>query len=198
MRTELIQLHRRIGRTMVYVTHDQLEAMTMSDRIAVLQAGQLQQFASPAEVYAKPANDFVAGFIGTPSMNFIDGHVTANGDELSFATHNWTLPLPGLALAGSAEFSDGRLAVRLGLRPEDLLVDAAGDTARVVVVEPTGHEIIVMAELFGNELVIRVAPDVQPSVDDQLQLKPRIDHVHIFAATGGQRLNDDSAKRGQV
>ena len=84
MRAELIRLHRRIGRTMVYVTHDQLEAMTMSQRIAVLRDGRLQQFAPPRDIYARPGNDFVAGFVGTPSMNLLDGHLEGAGSSRVF------------------------------------------------------------------------------------------------------------------
>lgn len=192
MRAELIQLHQRIGRTMVYVTHDQLEAMTMSNRIAVMRDGRLQQFATPQAVYTRPANDFVAGFIGTPSMNLLDGMLDDNGAV--FRSHEWTLPLTGITLGPG---SDGGRAVRLGIRPEDLVIGAEGAAARVMVVEPTGHEVIVMFDVHGNEIVGRVSPDVRLRPDDVVRIAPRPARLHVFAADDGRRLNVDRPADGE-
>jgi dihydrodipicolinate synthase/N-acetylneuraminate lyase len=116
MRVELVELHRRLGRTMVYVTHDQLEAMTMSDRIAVMEGGRLQQFAPPTQVYQEPANRFVAGFIGTPGMNLIDGRLAQEGGR-------WRFEAPGIALTLDALAPDAEGGEAcLGLRPEDVTI----------------------------------------------------------------------------
>jgi len=170
MRTEIKQLHRRIGSTIVYVTHDQIEAMTMASRIAVMNRGELQQFAAPETVYARPANLFVARFLGTPPMNTIRARLAAEGDTL-------------LAIVGAGRPDEARLAlplqpaaarahlgreVFLGLRPECISdagrrpdFPAARFDAEVVMSEPTGAETIVLARLAGEQLRARVAPDVR-------------------------------------
>jgi multiple sugar transport system ATP-binding protein len=189
MRAELIRLHRRIGRTMVYVTHDQLEAMTMSQRIAVIRGGRLQQFAPPADIYEKPQNDFVAGFIGTPSMNFIEGQIVTESAETVFRSGEWSLPLNGLSL----QDVDASRNVRIGIRPEGFVFNDGGDPARVLVVEPTGHESIVFMDFQGHEVVARVAADFRLRPDDVVTLTPRVGKLHVFSADDGRRLNDDGS-----
>jgi multiple sugar transport system ATP-binding protein len=193
MRAELIRLQRRIGRTMVYVTHDQLEAMTMSDRIAIIRNGRLQQFASPQEVYDRPANEFVAGFIGTPSMNFIDGQLTPNGH---FEYAGLRLDLGSLALHPRSGGTAKDTSVRLGIRPEALLFDERGQAARVSVIEPIGHELIVMLDYFGVEITARVPPSCQWAVDDEVKVRPAIDQIHVFDPADGRRLNKDTVTHG--
>jgi len=189
MRAELIRLQRRIGRTMVYVTHDQLEAMTMSDRIAIIRNGRLQQYAPPQEVYDRPANEFVAGFIGTPPMNFIEGKLAPNG---SFETGKLRLDLSSLALhAAAGPVGDGAV-VKLGIRPEALLFDDRGDDARVTVIEPVGHEIIVMLDYFGFDLTARVAPTCTWAVDEVVKVRPVVEQIHVFDPDDGRRLNRDN------
>ena len=190
MRAELIRLHRRIGRTMVYVTHDQLEAMTMSQRIAVMRDGRLQQFASPQDIYARPGNDFVAGFIGTPSMNFLDGHLEGSGADRLFRCGDLSLPIGVLPLAD--EHSESGRRVRLGIRPEHVRLDSKGEAARVTVVEPTGHETILVFDYSGNEIVARTDGEVSLQPDDSVKLSFRVEKLHLFAAADGRRLNDDS------
>ncbi len=154
MRAELVELHRRLGRTMVYVTHDQLEAMTMSDRIAILEGGRLQQFAPPQAVYAAPANRFVAGFIGTPSMNLIDGELAAGPAGPEFRA-------PGLALAvGPLAAGTQPGPACLGLRPEHLSFGTGPLAGTVQLVEETGHEAIIAVTLGegGPRLVGRSPP----------------------------------------
>ena len=182
MRAELIELHRRIGRTMIYVTHDQLEAMTMSTRIAVMNAGRLQQFATPDEIYTRPANEFVAGFIGMPPMNLIEGSLKPNGSGAVFEKDGWQLQLDGI---GQVD----RRAVRIGFRPEHLLLTDEGDEARVTVVEPTGHELIVVFDLQGNRVVGRLDPELRLQPDDIVRLAPRTDRIHVFAADNGSRID---------
>ncbi|MBT8077445.1 MAG: ABC transporter ATP-binding protein [Gammaproteobacteria bacterium] len=184
MRAELIQLHQRIGRTMIYVTHDQLEAMTMSDRIAVMRDGKLQQIAAPSEVYARPANRFVAGFIGTPAMNFVEGRLGDNASCLR--SGDWSVSLAESLRPAAAE--DGQL-VEIGFRPEDLHIAESGMRATVSVVETVGHEIIVIFDYAGTEIVGRFSPDVSLHAQDVVHLAPRADRLHLFDAASGRRLN---------
>jgi multiple sugar transport system ATP-binding protein len=168
MRAEIKQLHSRIRSTIVYVTHDQIEAMTMASRIAVMDKGEIQQFAPPEIVYGRPANLFVARFLGTPPMNTIAARLVRNGDGLAAVIGDAvTLPLPLQPLAvGSFINRD----VFLGIRPE-CLSDAGRRTdfptapfeAEVVMSEPTGAETIVLAQVAGQRLRARVAPDVRLS-----------------------------------
>lgn len=192
MRAELIRLQRRIARTMIYVTHDQLEAMTMSDRIAIIRNGRLQQYAPPQEVYDQPANEFVAGFIGTPPMNFIDGQLSRGG---AFERGPLRLDLASLRLDKAAWRSADRIDVRLGIRPEALQFDGEGQSARVTVIEPVGHELIVMLDYFGVDLTARVAPNSTWSVDDLVNVRPAIEQIHVFDPGDGRRLNIDSGGR---
>jgi ABC-type sugar transport system ATPase subunit len=180
MRAELIELHRRLGRTMVYVTHDQLEAMTMSHRIAVLSGGRLQQFDTPEAVYHRPANRFVAGFIGTPSMNLVAGEVAAESGRTVFRTAGLAVPVDEMP-AGPAV---------LGVRPEHVGFGAAGHPATVRVVEPTGHETIVIVELAGGErLSARMAGTARLSAGERTHVTLDRAGIHLFAADEeGRRL----------
>jgi len=184
MRAELIQLHRRIGRTMIYVTHDQLEAMTMSNRIAILNEGRLQQLATPAEIYAKPGNEFVAGFIGNPPMNLVDGTLDSDGNVNVFGKNSWRFRL----IAENGRAAAGGEPVRVGFRPEDIAIADTGDEARVVIVEPTGHEVIAVFDLHGAEVVGRMSPELKLEVDDTVRLAPRVDRIHVFSSADGERL----------
>ena len=186
MRAELIQLHQRIGRTMIYVTHDQLEAMTMSNRIAVMHEGRLQQFATPDEIYARPANEFVAGFIGMPPMNLIEGTLRRNGNGMTFSRGDWQIDLGRLDDPNSPD----EQSVRLGFRPEHLVLSDSGDEARVAVVEPTGHELIVVFDLQGNRVIGRLDPELRLAPDDVVRLAPRRDRIHLFSTADGTRMNE--------
>ena len=187
MRAELIQLHRRIGCTMVYVTHDQLEAMTMSDRIAVMEGGVLQQYASPAEIYSRPANAFVASFIGTPAMSLIDATLSKNGGGVELRAGAMTLALPADFLHGGELPSKARLAIR----PEDITLFQGPHRATVKLVEPTGHESIVTLDIGSADLVARHAGDALPKAGETIDFAVRTDRVHVFSAETGKRLNAD-------
>ena len=176
MRAELIELHRRIGKTMVYVTHDQLEAMTMSDRIAVMHDGLLQQFGAPKEVYETPANLFVASFIGSPGMNLVKGELRAAGSGLAFVGGDLSLPVAHGGATGAS--------ITLGVRPEDITLGAGPFACTVRVVEPTGHETIVMAEAAGERLVARAAPDSQLVPGQVVPFAVRAQRLHAFDADG--------------
>src|SRR5689334_17849832 len=139
MRAEIRRLHQRVQATMIYVTHDQVEAMTMGDRIAVLSAGELQQCADPRTLYERPANRFVAGFIGTPPVNLLEATVAADGRGVTVA--GATLPVGAAQSAALASRSGG--AVTIGVRPEHLAHGPVGIPARVELVEPLGSETLV-------------------------------------------------------
>src|SRR5271169_6884728 len=138
MRTEIKELHQRLGTTTVYVTHDQIEAMTMADKIVVMHDGLVEQIGAPLELYDRPANLFVAGFIGSPAMNFFKGRVGANGSAAFETADGIKLPL-----AAKPAGADGRPAV-YGIRPEHFAIADDGALGEVVVIEPTGSEIQVV------------------------------------------------------
>ncbi len=173
MRAELIELHRRIGKTMVYVTHDQLEAMTMADRIAVMHDGRLQQFDEPEIIYNQPANRFVAGFIGTPSMNQLEGAIAGS----SFVINGEQVPI-NRALYEQA-LKDG--PVVLGIRPENVSLSGGSLPATVRLVENAGHEQIVTVEIpGGHRLLAREASGQRPSVGQTCQIGFDADFIHLF------------------
>ncbi len=184
MRTELVQLHRRLRTTMIYVTHDQLEAMTMADRIAIMFDGKLQQFDTPEQIYNKPCNREVAGFIGTPMMNFLAGSVQpgANGPELIVAGHLAAmLPAQLNSLCGRT--------VTVGVRPEDVTETATGIAAQVVLTEPIGHETLVSLDLGPHRVVMRHRPDFRIGAGEYMQLHFNPQKVHLFDPDTGQRVD---------
>ncbi len=185
MRTELIELHQRLGRTMVYVTHDQLEAMTMSDRIAVMEGGKLQQFAPPKDVYREPANRFVASFIGTPGMNIVDGALRHEGGR-------WIFEAPGISVGTQnlgPETRPGNAA--MGIRPEGLSFGEGPIEGIVQLVEQTGHENIVVV-LVGTDMRLtgRTAADRVWRAGESVQLSIDSNQAHFFEdGPNGIRLN---------
>ncbi len=183
MRTEIKELHQRLGTTTVYVTHDQIEAMTMADKIVVMHDGLVEQVGAPLELYDRPANLFVAGFIGSPAMNFFKGRVGANGSTAFETADGSKFPL-----AGKPAGSDGRPAV-YGIRPEHFALADDGAPGEVVVIEPTGPEIQVAARLAGHDIVavFRERHDFKPG--DKIRLKPDPKLVHLFDEATGKRLN---------
>ena len=190
MRGELIELHRRLGKTMVYVTHDQLEAMTMSTRIAVMAGGELQQFATPAEIYSRPANAFVAGFIGTPSMPLVAGQL--DGGRLRFGGVGVALP------AGSVVEAPAERSVLVGVRPEDVQVGEGPFAGRVRLAEPAGHECIVILDAGGVALTARLPGDTRVSIGETVPFDLRVARIHLFDATSGMRLNTDRPAPAQA
>jgi multiple sugar transport system ATP-binding protein len=184
MRTEIKELHQRLKTTTVYVTHDQIEAMTMADKIVVMHDGLVEQIGTPLELYDTPANQFVAGFIGSPAMNFLKGNVKANG-SVGFEGPNG-VKLPLKTAPGN---SDGRPAI-YGIRPEHFTIADDGAEAEIVVVEPTGSETQVFAKLGGEEVVAVFRERHQFNPGDKVRLKPDPALVHLFDETTGKRLND--------
>jgi len=190
MRTELARLHRDLRATMLHVTHDQEEAMSLGDRVAVLRDGRLQQFASPLEVYQRPANVFVAGFFGAPAMNLLAGETHMDGEHLRFVSPVVQLDLPEVRLQ-----SVGRQKVMLGIRPHDLLIvdDAAGDvTGRIDLVEPRGHELIVHVVVENGdhrqEMTIGIARETHVRVNDRIGLHFSLSQLHFFDLDSGVRV----------
>jgi multiple sugar transport system ATP-binding protein len=184
MRTEIKELHQRLKTTTIYVTHDQIEAMTMADKIVVMHDGIVEQIGSPLDLYDKPVNQFVAGFIGSPAMNFLKGKVRVNGSSGFEGPNGVKLPL-----AVVPRNSDGRSAV-YGIRPEHFTIANDGAEAEIIVVEPTGSETQVFAKLGGEEIVAVFRERHQFSPGDKVRLKPDPALVHLFDETTGKRLND--------
>jgi multiple sugar transport system ATP-binding protein len=182
MRTEIKALHHRLASTSIYVTHDQVEAMTMADRIVVMNAGNIEQVGGPEELYDRPANLFVAGFIGSPGMNFLEGAVGADG-RLQL-DHGPAVPLPVRAQPGRR--------VTLGVRPEHVRLAAAGDPGsfevRVISVEPTGVDTHIVCDAAGTALTVSVRERARPQPDSSLPIAFELDKVHCFDPTTGLAL----------
>src|SRR5262245_27613929 len=183
MRTEIKELHQRLKTTTVYVTHDQIEAMTMADKIVVMHDGIVEQIGTPLELYDRPDNQFVAGFIGSPAMNFLHGKVKANGAAGFEGPNGVKLPLGSMPAN-----SEGRPAV-YGIRPEHFAIADDGAEAEIVVVEPTGSETQVFAKLGGEQVVAVFRERHQFNPGDKVRLRPDPTLVHLFDETTGKRLN---------
>jgi len=189
MRAEIRRLHRQVGATMIYVTHDQVEAMTMGDRIAVLNRGELQQCAGPRALYARPANAFVASFIGTPPVNLLEGVVTAGGRAVQVGSAS--LPVGEEQRAVLAARAGAR--VTLGVRPEDLVAANDGLAVAVDLVEPLGSETLVHASGEAGRLVARTTSAAVPAVGDTLRFMVRPEAVLLFDPASGASLLEPQA-----
>jgi multiple sugar transport system ATP-binding protein len=196
MRHQIKRLHQQLGTTIVYVTHDQIEAMTLADRIAVMRDGELQQLGTPAEIYNTPSNIFVAGFMGSPSMNFVRGFVeiSAGTPQLALVGDDGgksMLPLPiGMNLW------DGKEVV-MGIRPEHLLEGSESTNTSssvkglVEVLEPTGPDTIAMVRFFNQEVACRLSPDSQAKVGESVTLSIDLQKVVLFDGQSEQRIQLD-------
>jgi multiple sugar transport system ATP-binding protein len=184
MRAEITALHHRVGETTIYVTHDQIEAMTMADKIVVMQGGNVEQIGAPLELYDRPDNLFVAGFIGSPAMNFVRGRVARNGGAAVLTAEGETIPAPDVP-----GMEHGREVV-LGMRPEHLTLaaDGQGFAAKVVVTEPTGSEVQVLAKHGVDDVVAVFRERFMPAPDQMIRLVPDLDHAHVFDAATGHVL----------
>jgi multiple sugar transport system ATP-binding protein len=182
MRSEIKALHRRLGSTIVYVTHDQVEAMTMADRIAVMHGGVLEQLGTPQELYDSPANTFVATFIGSPSMNLIAGQVTEAGGRRMFVTAAGSVPL-----TTDAVLPTGRDLI-LGVRPDDLCFAETGIAGTIVQLDPMGNERHVFIDVDGRQLVV-IERDLRPrAIGDQVSVNLGDHPGHFFDAGTKQRI----------
>jgi multiple sugar transport system ATP-binding protein len=181
-RTQIAELQRRLKITTLYVTHDQVEAMTMGERVAVMRDGHLQQFASPTELYDRPVNVFVAGFIGSPSMNRFDAEATADGIRMGGTTVR-----PSDALLRAAQ---GRGKLIVGIRPEHLSIGDGDLKLLVDLVEDLGSDSFVyghLAENSGANVIVRAGRE-HPRPGEAIKIKPDTSQLHLFDAATGQRI----------
>jgi multiple sugar transport system ATP-binding protein len=183
MRTEIKALHQRLGSTILYVTHDQVEAMTMADKIVVMHDGIIEQQGAPLELYDRPANLFVAQFIGSPSMNVIAGQFATDGSATVTTPSGLRIPVPAVPAGRAGQ------AVHLGIRPEHIRLDPAGIPATIVVIEPTGAETQLTMDVQGSEMiaVLHSRLDARPGDVIGIAADPAL--LHLFEAEGGARID---------
>jgi ABC-type sugar transport system ATPase subunit len=191
MRTEMKKLHKRVATTMIYVTHDQVEAMTLADRVVVMREGRVEQIGTPDEVYNRPASTFVAGFIGAPTMNLIrarigerDGRPVVSLGETAFAVPE--------EQTASCRRSLGREVI-FGLRPEHLVWDEKRSDPRAIevsvsLIEPLGTDTLVFFEVSGLEMVARLPPEAVRSPGERVRLRPDLRRMHLFDPASGDRI----------
>ena len=192
MRTEIKKLHQRIGATTIYVTHDQVEAMTLAERIVVLSGGNIMQVGTPDEIYNRPVSKFVAGFTGSPPMNFLTATIAMNEGRACVALGN---SAQRLRIPAQQDYYGTLLnrAVTFGIRPEDIGVERTGENdvrldARVVVVEPLGAETLVTLACEGGELIGRLPANVLFKPDQSTGVWVKMDKFHLFDAASGSVL----------
>ncbi|NIY92528.1 ABC transporter ATP-binding protein [Vibrio diazotrophicus] len=196
MRAEISKLHKRLNSTFIYVTHDQVEAMTMADRIVVMKDGIIQQVDTPQELYDNPANIFVAGFIGAPQMNFISAKLTLDGSDFQLSALGKTLTLPSRF---SSQILDAQLneELVLGIRPEDIYVKAPKDVDEnlitpmefeVDLAEPMGSEVHLSLTCKGHKMVAKITSRLDAKVGDKLTLYIDMTHAHLFNEKTTQSL----------
>jgi multiple sugar transport system ATP-binding protein len=186
MRAELKDLHARLKTTTIYVTHDQIEAMTMADKIVIMRDGVVEQAGAPLDLYDQPANIFVAGFIGSPAMNFLSGRVERSDGGAVFVSDAGTkLPLDA-AMAASA----GKEPVVCGIRPEHISLATAADglPAEIAVIEPTGSETHLMVKAGSDQLVVLLRERASVKAGDSVRLAASTGDIHLFSAATGNRL----------
>ena len=185
MRTEISKLHQHLESTMIYVTHDQVEAMTMGDRICVMKDGVIQQVAAPIELYDNPCNKFVAGFIGTPPMNFFDGVLVRKDGKLTFVEPGFQFEIPAAWKERLEPYIDKKMT--FGVRPEDIGTEQAEEDpnmprvhARVEVLEPMGSETFVYLNTGENSFIARIDPHKHVSVGQQINFAVLLPKAHMF------------------
>jgi multiple sugar transport system ATP-binding protein len=199
MRLEIKKLHERLSSTFIYVTHDQVEALSMADRIAVMDGGKLRQFGSPGDVYRRPANISVARFIGSPSMNLITGRPVERGGRFEFQGLHMTIPLDG-AMASATRVNQGTLT--LGVRPEGLSINSTGlpllGEGRVYAIEPLGSDQFVDVAYGsgdGAELIkVRTRPDARFRVGDAISLSASFADMYLFDGAGDRIFPNDARR----
>jgi len=193
MRTEIKKLHKRLGTTIVYVTHDQIEAMTLADRIAVMKDGVVQQLGTPNEIYDNPANQFVAGFMGSPPMNFVPCEVNSDGSlAIDTSSHSLSLTIPQSSTLKAQNIS----RVILGLRPEMLTEpkpERAGDSVMALemdfdVTEPMGADTIAIGEWNGIEILARLSPEAGLRAGKSTPVQVDLSKVVLFNPESGERI----------
>ena len=187
MRVEIKELHQRVKNTIVYVTHDQVEAMTLGDRIVVLKDGYIEQVGGPIELFQNPVNTFVAGFIGNPPMNLIDGTITKKGEKLNISfADGFKLPIPDKP---GAKLSEGQKIV-MGLRPEDIFLQEGSNAipedwkfdAEIIVTEPLGSETYMHVDVSGLKITAKCEGRRVVHPREKIKLTFNLNHLHIFDA----------------
>ena len=191
MRTEIKKLHQRVRTTVIYVTHDQIEAMTLADRIVVMRSGRVEQVGTPDAIYREPASTFVASFIGAPSMNLAPARIEERGGALLLRlTEAIALPVPPERAARCAAGNSREVIV--GIRPESFTWAAQDGPAAIdivaSVVEPLGSDTLVFFELGGHEMVSRVPPEAVRRAGDRLRLSVDLSRMHLFDPATGRNL----------
>jgi multiple sugar transport system ATP-binding protein len=194
-RKEIARLHRQLAATMIYVTHDQVEAMTMGDRIVVMNEGHIQQIGRPLDLYNSPANRFVAGFIGSPAMNFVDGRMLEDDGTLRVELLSGRFDAPAPVQQRALATAKHPQTITVGIRPENIYLDGAPPGANILeieatvdAVEPMGNEIFLYARADGQDLVARIAPQRLPVVDESVRLVLDVDRMHFFEPDSGESL----------
>lgn len=196
MRTEIKELHQELGTTTLYVTHDQVEALSLGTRIVVMREAALEQIGSPSTIYHQPATRFVGQFVGSPSMNFVNVHVTRQNDDCLVVGEGISLVLP---LEKAADLSDVEpgTEVAMGIRPEHLAVSQVngdqGIRGKVHIVEPLGKDHYLHVQVNGGLMIVRTDPDEPYEVGDEVQLMPYYRHVFFFNLEDGKRIWQEPA-----
>ena len=185
MRTEIVKLHRRLGATTIYVTHDQIEAMTMADRIVVMKDGIIQQIADPQTLYDKPVNKFVASFMGMPPMNFLACCLKQQDGRLMLVNETLAITLPEEWIPALATMEGKQ--VTLGVRPENIVPGSGADKiqATVEVVEPLGSETLLHLRVGIQALVVKAGPDYKPSIGERINISFEMNKAHVFNTETG-------------
>ena len=189
LRVEIKRLHQQLANTMIYVTHDQIEALTLADRIAVMKGGMIQQLDTPHVIYNNPVNRFVAGFIGSPGMNFLEGKIANGASGPAFSAADIDIPLSRYEFAGAPEAGD----VSFGIRPEHVAINSGADwpfsaPVTVEVVEPMGSDTLVWTRLGGQNFAMRVPSERAPRSGDSVEIGFDPMRASIFDSGGGHRL----------
>jgi multiple sugar transport system ATP-binding protein len=187
LRVEIKRLHQRISATMIYVTHDQIEALTLADRIAVMHGGVIQQLDTPQTIYARPANRFVASFVGSPAMNFLDGRFASDGGRAVVEVGAIRIPVEGYAFATRPAAGQ---PVTVGVRPEHVGLDggAAGVPATIEMIEPMGAESLVWTRIGETPVSARVPSERKVAVGDSAPLNLPAARLSLFDTASGARL----------
>jgi multiple sugar transport system ATP-binding protein len=185
LRVEIKRLHQRLNATMIYVTHDQIEALTLADRIAVIKDGIIQQLGTPQEIYQRPANRFVASFVGSPSMNFVAGTLRFDATGAIFTANDFKLPLQGYEfLTAPIDGAD----VELGIRPEHIEVAPNGRELSIEMVEPMGGDLLAWSKLGGAPISLRFPGESRSRTGDRVAVAISPAKVSLFDRTSGRRL----------
>ncbi len=180
MRAELKRLQRKLGITTIFVTHDQVEAMTLSDKISLLELGELQQYCSSDELYNRPVNLFVAGFIGSPPMNLIDVSLEQEEGKLLLKNEDITIEIPSkISKLIQSRSQDNKIV--LGIRPENITIDhKRGEEAEVYVVEPMGMQVLVTVKLGNLQIKVLTAPPFTKKMGEEVKLHFNVNKIHLF------------------